>query len=144
MVAAAIHAPRMKFQLFSCLSAVVMISGCARTEVREGPKPPPAAAEWWPSNPADIDFVARAFAGGLEIWENQQLVSRIRSGQPVIERWAFVKDGRQIIVRSRGAEGPATIELFDSRTAIRRDTIVADQVINGRPAWAAGLAETVR
>jgi hypothetical protein len=62
----------------------------------------------------------------------------------VIERWAFVKNGRQIIVKSRGAEGPATIELFDSRTAIRRDTIPADQVIDGRPAWAAGLAETAR
>ena len=139
-----LHLPRMKFLLCCCLPAIAVIAGCAPDEIREGPKPPPAAAEWWPSNPAEIDFVARDFAGVLEIWEKGKLVSRIRSSQPVIEKWAFVREGRQIIVRSRGAEGPSTIELFDSRTAVRRDTIPADQVIDGRPAWAAGLAETIR
>lgn len=137
------HAPLMNRRMFSCLLAAVAFCGCAPSEVREGPKPPPAAAEWWPSNPADIDFQAHAFAGGLEIWEDGKPVSRIRSAQPVIERWAFVKDGRQIVVKSRGAEGPPTIELFDSRTAIRRDSIPADQVADGRPAWAAGFAEAV-
>jgi hypothetical protein len=134
----------MNRRLFSCLLAVATVSGCTSSGINEGPKPPPAAAEWWPSNPADIDFQAHAIAGGIEIWEDGKPVSRIRGAQPVIERWAFVKNGRQIIVKSRGAEGPATIELFDSRTAIRRDTIPADQVIDGRPAWAAGLAETAR
>ena len=87
---------------------------------------------------------AHAFAGGLEIREDGKPVSRIRSAQPAIKRWAFVKDGRQLVVKSCGAEGPPTIELFDSRTAIRRDSIPADQVADGRPAWAAGFAEAVR
>lgn len=134
----------MKLPCLAIVLSAAVFSGCAPTEVREGPKPPPAAAEWWPSNPAEIDFTASEFQGGLEIREDGRLVSRIRPAQPVLERWAFVKDGRQIIVRSRGAEGPATIELFDSRSAIRRDTIPADQIVNGRPAWAAGLADTIR
>jgi hypothetical protein len=134
----------MKVPCFPFLLGAALFSSCAPDEVREGPKPPPAAAEWWPSNPSEIDFTATEFQGVLEIREKGKLVSRIRSGQAVLERWAFVKEGRQIIVRSRGAEGPSIIELFDSRTAIRRDTIPADQVINGRPAWAAGLAETLR
>jgi len=134
----------MKLPWFSIVFGAVLFSSCAQNEVREGPKPPPAAAEWWPSNPAEIDFTATEFQGVLEIREKGELISRIRSGQPVLERWAFLKEGRMIIVRSRGTEGPSIIELFDSRTAIRRDTIPADQVINGRPAWAAGLVETLR
>jgi hypothetical protein len=135
---------RMKLRAHLCLLAAAAFSGCAPSGINEGPKPPPAAAEWAPSNPAQIDFQAFVIPGGLEINEDGKPVSRLRPAQPVLERWAFVKDGRQIIVKSRGAEGPPTIELFDSRTAVRRDSIPADQVIDGRPAWAAGMAETVR
>jgi len=134
----------MKRHLLACLITVAVVTGCGPSEIREGPKPPPAAAEWAPADPTEIDFEARDFTGGLEIWEDGKPVSRIRSAHPVIERWGFVKDGRQIIVKSRGAEGPAVIELFDSRTAIRRDSLAADQVIDGRPAWAAGFADTAR
>lgn len=136
--------PRMKFRPHHCLLVAALFSGCASDEVREGPKPPPAAAEWAPSNPAEIDFQAFVIPGGLEINEDGKPVSRVRSAQPVLERWAFVKDGRQLIVKSRGAEGPATVELFDSRTGIQRDKIAADQVIDGRPAWAAAFSEAAR
>jgi hypothetical protein len=54
----------------------------------------------------------------------------------------FVKEGRDLVIRCSNAEGPATIELYDSRTAIQRDSIAADQVIAGRPAWAACLADS--
>ncbi len=116
-----------------------MLAACAPDEVREGPKPPPAAAEWAPADPGDHDFTAKPFPGGLEVFDDGKLVSRIRSGKPLIERWAFVKEGKQMVVRSSGAEGPVMIELFDSRTAVRRAAIAADEVIDGRPAWAAGF-----
>jgi hypothetical protein len=129
----------MKSHLRLFLLAAAIISGCGPTEIREGPKPPPAAAEWAPSNPAKIDFQAFIIPSGLEINEAGKPVSRVRPAQPNIVRWAFVKNGRLIIVKSSGMEGPPTIELFDTRTAIRRDAIPEDQVRDARPAWAAGF-----
>jgi hypothetical protein len=132
----------MKFHPRLLLLAAAIVSGCGPSEIREGPKPPPAAAEWAPSNPAQIDFQAFIIPGGLEINEDGKPVSRVRPAQANIVRWAFVKKGRQIIVKSSAAEGPPTIELFDSRTAIRRDTTPEDQVRDGRPAWAADFVRT--
>lgn len=133
-----------KFHPHACLLAIAVVSGCGPSEIREGPKAPPAAAEWMPCNPAKIDFQAFVIPGGLEINEDGKPVSRVHPAQPVVERWAFVKNGRQIIVKSRGAEGQPTIELFDSRTAILRDAIPDDQVRDGRPAWAAAFIGTAR
>jgi hypothetical protein len=127
----------MKLHPYLLLLAAAIMTACGPSEIREGPNPPPAASEWRPSNPAKIDFQAFIIPGGLEINEDGKPISRVRPAQPNIVRWAFVKNGRQIIVKSSGAEGPPTIELFDSRTAIRRDAIAEDQVRDGRPAWAA-------
>jgi hypothetical protein len=132
----------MKFHPRLLLLVAAIVSSCGPSEIREGPKPPPAASEWAPSNPAQIDFQAFIIPGGLEINEDGKPISRVRPAQVNIVRWAFVKNGRQIIVKSSDAEGPPIIELFDSRTAIRRDTIAEDQVRDGRPAWAADFVRT--
>ena len=114
---------------------------CAPDEVREGPKPPPAAAEWKVTDLNRTKFSAVEVPGALEISENGELISRVRCAAP-IQRWVFVKNGLYLVVRCANPEGPATIELFDSRTAILRDSIPADQVLDGRPAWAACLADS--
>ncbi len=132
---------RTRFLIFG-LPLVALVS-CATDEVREGPKPPPAASEWTAADPAKLTVSAVAVPGGLDISEKGKLISRVRCGRP-IERWVFVKEGRDIVIRCSNAEGPATIELYDSHTAIQRDSIGADQVIAGRPAWAASLADTRR
>lgn len=118
------------------------LAGCGSHEIAEGPKPPPAAKEWATADPDDLKYEAKEIPGGFEILDDEgQVISRIRSALPVIERWALVKNGEQIIVRSSGLEGPAKIQLFDCRSAICRATVTPDQVIDGRPAWAAGFAE---
>ncbi len=120
---------------------LVVLSSCASDEVRTGPKPPPAAAEWTPADPTTLKISAREVPGGLDISEKGKLISQLRSAAP-IERWVFVKNGRDIVVRCSNAAGPATIEIYDSRTAIRRASIAVDQVIDGRPAWATCLADS--
>lgn len=125
-------------------AAVLVLAACTDSEVRSGPKPPPAAAEWVPADPAEIDFSSRTVPGGIEILEEGKPVSRIMSARPVIERTAFVKEGRQFIVRSRAADpaaGPALIELFDSRSGTRRAVIGANEIFHGRPAWAVAFAD---
>ena len=137
----------MKSPLAAAAVAVLLGTACTDSEVRSGPKPPPAAAEWAAADPADIDFTSRAVPGGLEILEKDKPVSRIMSARPVVERTAFVKEGRQFIVRSRAADpmaGPAIIELFDSRSGTRRAVIGANEIFHGRPAWAAAFADPLR
>lgn len=121
----------------------VLATACGPAEVRTGPKPPPAAAEWAEADPADHGFTVRAVPGGLEVLEEGEAVSRVAVARPVVEKMMFVKEGRQLIVRSRGAEGPAVLELFDSRSGVRRAVIGENEVFHGRPAWAAGLATPV-
>ena len=119
---------------------IVALVSCAPDEVREGPKPPPAAAEWTVTDPKRTEFSAVEVPGGLEISENGELISRVRCPAP-IQRWVFVKNGLYLVVKCGNPAGPATIQLFDSRTAILRDSVPADQVLDGRPAWAACLAD---
>ncbi|MEO5916603.1 MAG: hypothetical protein ABIS50_20375 [Luteolibacter sp.] len=126
--------------LMSGLPLVALVS-CASDEVREGPKPPPAASEWTVADPAKLKFSAVEVPGGLDVSEKGKLISRVRCAKP-IERWVFVKEGRDIVIRCSNAGAPATIELYDSHTAIQRDSVAADQVINGRPAWATSLADS--
>jgi len=127
---------------FLPLAFTAALAGCGTHEIAEGPKPPPAAKEWSTADPDDLEYEAREIPGGFEILDDEgRVVSRIRSANPVIERWALVKNGEQIVVRSSGLEGPAKIQLFDCRSAICRATITPDQVVDGRPAWAARFAE---
>lgn len=122
----------------ACAAAMV---GCGSHEIAEGPKPPPAAKEWATANPSKLKYEAREIPGGIEILDDGEIISRLRSACPVIERWAFVKNGDQIIIRSSGLDGPAKIQLFDCRSAICRASVTPDQVVDGRPAWAAAFAE---
>lgn len=127
---------------FLPLAITAALAGCGTQEIAEGPKPPPAAKEWTTADPDDLEYEAREIPGGFEILDDEgRIVSRIRSANPVIERWALVKNGEQIVVRSSGLEGPAKIQLFDCRSAICRATVTPDQVTDGRPAWAARFAE---
>lgn len=130
---------------FLPLACAAAFTGCGTHEIAEGPKPPPAAKEWTTADPDDLEYEAREIPGGFEILDDKgRIVSRIRSAYPVIERWALVKNGEQIVVRSSGLEGPAKIQLFDCRSAICRATVTPDQVVDGRPAWAAGFVEPKR
>jgi hypothetical protein len=54
-----------------------------------------------------------------------------------LEDWSFVNGGRNIVTKSRGNHGPATVELWESATGMQRDKVLAFAIQNGQPAWAA-------
>ena len=44
-------------------------------------------------------------------------------------------------MKSRGNHGPATVQLFNSRTGRLEGTVMAYELANGGPTWAAGMAD---
>jgi len=80
--------------------------------------------------------------GTVTISENGQTVSVLRTAAPNVEAADFTGPGQeQIAIKSRGAHGPATLELFDTRTGQLRDKVLAYAVKDGQPAWAVPYAE---
>lgn len=41
-----------------------------------------------------------------------KVIAKIKAGLPFIEEWAFDPDGKHVVVKSRAAHGPATIQRF--------------------------------
>lgn len=80
--------------------------------------------------------------GMVSITESGNTVSIIRTAAPNIEAADFTGPGQeQIAIKSRGAHGPATVELFDTRSGKRLGSVMAYEIQNGQPAWAARYAE---
>lgn len=108
----------------------------ARDRKNATPRPTAAAA---PQAPAAI--TAKAVQGGVEIRQGNQVIVRIKSALPNVEKTQFINEKRLIVVKSRGNHGPASVELFDTRTGVLRDKILAFAIKGGRPTWAAGFAD---
>lgn len=79
--------------------------------------------------------------GTVTIMEGPRTVSTIRTASPNIEQTRFISEQSRIVVKSRGNHGPATVQLFDSRTGRQEGTVMAYELANGGPAWAAGMAD---
>ena len=77
----------------------------------------------------------------ITIKQDGQLISKLRSAAPNIEKHHFTSGQRQMVIKSRGNHGPATVELFDVRTGILRDKVLAFAIKNGQPAWARGMQD---
>ena len=75
------------------------------------------------------------------IMEGTRAVSTIRTASPNIEQTRFISEQNQIVVKSRGNHGPATVQLFNSRTGRQLGTVKAYELANGGPNWAAGMAD---
>lgn len=50
--------------------------------------------------------------GKVSLCEKGKVLATVSTTKPFIEQWGFSQDGRRIVVKSRGAHGPATIQLF--------------------------------
>ena len=72
-----------------------------------------------PANPYLNPYEARSYPKRLEVFRDGKHIGVIRSEKPNIERWGFIDSGRHIVVKSRGDDGPAIIELFDTATCMR-------------------------
>jgi hypothetical protein len=79
--------------------------------------------------------------GSVTIREGQKTLCSFRTASPNVETIRWYQEQEQIVVKSRGNHGPATVQLFDSRTGRQLGTVKAYELANGGPKWAAGMAE---
>jgi hypothetical protein len=79
--------------------------------------------------------------GSVAIMEGQRRVSTCYTIAPFVEKTRFINEQQQIVVKSRGNHGPATVQLFDTRTGRQEGTVMAYELAQGGPNWAAGMAD---
>ena len=79
--------------------------------------------------------------GQVTIMEGNRTVSTISTASPNIEQTRWYQEQEQIVVKSRGNHGPATVQLFNSRTGRQLGTVKAYELAQGGPTWAAGMAD---
>lgn len=68
-------------------------------------------------------------------------MSVCNTAAPNIEQARFFNEQEQVVVKSRGNHGPATVRLFNSRTGAEPGRVFACAIQNGQPAWTAGMGE---
>lgn len=79
--------------------------------------------------------------GSVTIREGSRTLSSFRTTGPNVEETRWYSGQEQIVVKSRGNHGPATVELFESRSGRKLGTVMAYELAQGGPAWATGMAE---
>ena len=79
--------------------------------------------------------------GKVTIMEGNRTVSTIATASPNIEKTRWVSEQEEIVVKSRGNHGPATVQLFNSRTGRQEGTVMAYELAQGGPKWARGMAD---
>jgi hypothetical protein len=58
-----------------------------------------------------------------------------------VEQTRWASEQEQIVVKSRGNHGPATVQLFSSRTGADLGRVQAYEIRDGQPGWVAGMGE---
>jgi hypothetical protein len=79
--------------------------------------------------------------GMVFLREGNRNLSSPRTAMPNVEETRWHSEQEQIVVKSRGNHGPATVQLFDSRSGAERGRVMAYEIRNGQPAWAASMSE---
>ena len=79
--------------------------------------------------------------GSVTILEGPRRVSTCYTASPNVENSRFINEQQQIVVKSRGNHGPATVQLFDTSTGRQQGRVMAYEVRGGYPSWAAGMGE---
>ncbi len=77
----------------------------------------------------------------VTIMKGPTQISICRTASPNVEETRFVNDQQQIVVKSRGSHGPATVQLFKTADGSELDRVMAHEIRNNQPAWAAGMGE---
>jgi hypothetical protein len=75
----------------------------------------------------------------LNVCHRGKIVANFQSAKGFIEAWDFTKDGEHLVIKSRGAHGPATIELFSLRDRLAAESVQAYE--KNLPDWAAPFAD---
>lgn len=66
-------------------------------------------------------------------------VSTCKTTSLIVEETRFITEQQQIVVKSRRNHGPATVQLFDTRTGNEQGRAMAYEVKNRQPSWASGM-----
>lgn len=91
--------------------------------------------------PLQETYSASLRLGTVFIMDGTRRVATCRTAALHVEEARFIERQKQIVVKSRDRSGPATVQLFDTRTGAERDAVMAHEIRNGQPAWAAGLED---
>ncbi len=79
--------------------------------------------------------------GKVTIKEGSRTVAVCSTASPNVEETRFITEQEEIVVKSRGNHGPATVQLFDTRNGKEKGRVMAYDIRGGKPAWAAGMGE---
>ncbi len=79
--------------------------------------------------------------GKVTIKEGSRTVAVCSTASPNVEETKFITEQQEIVVKSRGNHGPATVQLFDTKSGKEKGHVKAYEIRGGKPAWAAGMEE---
>jgi hypothetical protein len=131
----------MKTLIYSSLAALSVLSLTQCVVVDEGGSPG-TATQLPGSAPAGFTqpLTAVTGPGTVTIREGSRTLTSFRTAAPNVEQTRWYEEQEQIVVKSRGNHGPATIQLFDSRSGRELGSVMGYEAANG-PAWARSMAE---
>ena len=86
-------------------------------------------------------LVAQVGQGKVTILEGSRTVATCTTAMPNVEETKFINEQQQIVVKSRAAHGPATVQLFDTQTGAQQSRVAAYNIRGGNPSWADGMGE---
>jgi hypothetical protein len=75
----------------------------------------------------------------VAVCDRGKVIANLQSAKGFIEAWDFTKDGDRVVIKSRGAHGPATIELFPLHNGPPEASVQAYE--KNLPEWAAAYAD---
>lgn len=113
-------------------SAALLLGSCVVEAPAKNPGTAPAYGQ---------PLTATTGLGSVTIREGNRTVSSFGTASPNVEEIRWNQEQEQIVVKSRGNHGPATVELFESRSGRKLGAVMAYELTQGGPAWAKGMAE---
>jgi hypothetical protein len=75
----------------------------------------------------------------VNVCDHGKVVANLKSAKGFIEGWDFTKDGEHLVIKSRGAHGPASIELFSLHNGLAMESVQAYE--KHLPDWAVPFAD---
>lgn len=91
--------------------------------------------------PVPAALTVRKIQGGVVLAQGGKTVATCHTAMMNVERFKFINSSRQIVVKSRGNHGPATVEMFDTATGQLRDKVLAFAIRKSGVSWAYGFED---
>ncbi len=125
-----------KATLLTALLSPLLLTQCLVVDETGNPTQLPGSAPSY-GQPLTAE---RGF-GTVTVREGARTVTVLNTASPNVEETRWASEQEQIVVKSRGNHGPATVQLFNSRTGRELGRVMAYDIRGGQPAWAAGMGE---